>query len=148
MSAVVRGGFGGVAAAVGEGPAGDAWLGLLDVPAGGLLGAMVASAFRAEVALVGRAVGPGCGVVEVAVDGLGAAAGGVAGDRAGADEVFEFAARGVAALGLSVVAGAMGDGVEDDAEGLDQVAEPGCLVGVRRRPVLGVRRWRGLRSRW
>src|ERR1700691_1810191 len=148
MSAVVSGGFGGVAAAVGEGPAGDAWLGLLDVPPWRLLGAVVASAFGAEVALAGRAVGPRGGVVEVGVDSLGAAAGGVAGCGAGADEVFEFAAGGVTVLGLSVVAGALGDGVEDDAEGLDQVAEPGCRVGVRRRPALGVRRWRGLRSRW
>ena len=123
-------------------------MGLLDVPAGGLFAAMVPSAFGAEVALIGRAVRIGGRVVEVAVDGLGAAAGGVAGRGPGADHVFEFAAGGVAALGLSMVAGALGDGVEDDAEGLDQVAEPGCLVGVRRRPALGVRRWRGLRSRW
>ena len=125
-------------------------MGLLDVPAGGLFAAMVPSAFGAEVALIGRAVRIGGRVVEVAVDGLGAAAGGVAGCVPGADDVFEFAAGGVAVLGAAVVAGVLGDGVEDDLERLDEVAEPGCLVGVRRRPVLGVRRWRwrGLRFRW
>src|ERR1700735_323992 len=113
MSAVVRGGFGGVAAAVGEGPSGDASLRLLDAPAGGLFAAMMPSAFRSEVALTGWAVGVGDGVVEVAVDGLGAAAGGVAGRGPGADHVFEFAAGGVAALGLSMVAGAPGGGGGD-----------------------------------
>jgi hypothetical protein len=40
-------------AVAGEGPADDAWYGLLDLPARGLLGFMVPAAFRAEVALVG-----------------------------------------------------------------------------------------------
>jgi hypothetical protein len=92
---------------------------------------MVASALRSEVALVGRAVGVGGGVVEVAVERLGVAAGGVAREGAGADEVFEFAAGGVVVLGGPVVAGLLGDGVEDDPERLDEVAEAGSLVGIR-----------------
>src|ERR1700722_16167123 len=54
---VVFGGCGGVGAAVGEGPADDAWFGLLDSPPGCLFGAVVASAFGAEVALAARSVG-------------------------------------------------------------------------------------------
>src|ERR1700678_2763221 len=109
MSAVVGGGWGGVGAAVGQRPAGGAGLGLLDVPAGCLLGAVVASAFGAEVALAAGAFGVGLGVVEVAVDGLGVAPRGVARRGAGPDQVFEFAAGGVAVLGALVVAGALGD---------------------------------------
>ena len=116
MLEVVDGGGGGVGAGVGEGPADDAGFGLLDLPAGGLFAAMVPSAFRAEVALVGRAVGPGGGVVLVAVDGLGVAAGGVAGRGAGAQEVPELAAGGVPGLGLAVVALAPGDGLGGELE--------------------------------
>jgi hypothetical protein len=47
MSVLVDGGCGGVGAAVG-GSGGDAWLGLLDMPARWLLGSMVASALAAE----------------------------------------------------------------------------------------------------
>jgi hypothetical protein len=137
---LVFGGCGGVGAAVGESPADDAWFGLLDSPAACLLGAVVASAFGAEVALAAGSVGVGEGVVEVAVQGLGAAAGGVAGDGAGADDVFEFAAGGVAVLGPAVVAGVLGDGVEGDVEGADQVPETGELVGVGRGGVAGLRR--------
>ena len=53
---VVDGWPGGVGAAAGEGPADDAGLRLFGFPAGGLLGFVVASAFGAEVALVGGAV--------------------------------------------------------------------------------------------
>jgi hypothetical protein len=77
---------------------------------------MVASAFGAEVALVGRGVGVGDRVVEVGVDGLGVAAGGVAGGGAGADQVGELAAGGVAVLGVAVVALAAGDGLGGDLE--------------------------------
>ena len=87
--------------------------------------------------MIGGAGGPRPGVVQVGVERLGLAAGGVAGGGAGADEVFEFAAGGVAVLGVPVVAGVLGDGVEDDVEGADQVAEPGFLIGVR----LGTGRW-------
>jgi SnoaL-like domain len=60
---VVGGGVGGVGAAVGEGPFDGAGLGLFDAPAWCLLGAVVASAFGAEVALAGCPVGVGHGVV-------------------------------------------------------------------------------------
>jgi hypothetical protein len=100
-----------VEAAGGKGPAHDPWFRLLEAPAWCLLRAMVASAFRAEVAFVGRGVGVGDGVVEVGVDGLCVAAGGVAGVGAGTDEVGELAAGGVAVLGVAVVALAASDGL-------------------------------------
>ena len=74
-------------AAAGEGPADDAGFLLFDLPAKGLLGLMVPSALRAQVALVGAAAGVRNGVVEVGVDGLDGAAGGVAGGGTGADQV-------------------------------------------------------------
>src|ERR1700678_3471108 len=98
MLELVDGGGGGVGAGVGEGPTDDAGLGLLHVPARRLLAAMVPSALRSEVALVGRAVGPGGGVILVAVDGLGVAAG------------------GVAVFGVAVVALALGDGLGGELE--------------------------------
>jgi hypothetical protein len=116
MLEVVDGGGGGVGAGVGEGPTDDAGLGLLHLPAGGLLAAMVPSALRSEVALVGRAVGPGGGVILVAVDGLGVAAGGVARGGACSQEVLEFAAGRVAVFGVAVVALALGDGLGDELE--------------------------------
>ena len=63
-------------AAGGSGPAHDAGLGFLDVPAGRLLAPVVAAAAGVGVALVRRAVRPWDDVVDVAVDGLGVAAGG------------------------------------------------------------------------
>ena len=128
----------------GEGPAGDAGFGLGDLPPGGLFASMVASAFGAKVALVGWSLGPGGGVVAVAVHGLGVAAGGVAGGAAGADKVAEFAAGGVAVLGVLVVAIALGDGVEGDVEGTDEVAELGGLGGVGD----SAARWRWRSWRW
>ena len=128
----------------GEGPAGDAGFGLGDLPPGGLFASMVASAFGAKVALVGWSLGPGGGVVAVAVHGLGVAAGGVAGGGAGADEVPEPAAGSVAVFGLGVVTGAAGDGVEGDLEGADEVAELGGLGGVGD----SAARWRWRSWRW
>jgi hypothetical protein len=61
--AVVPGRSGGVGAAGGHGPAGDAGCELLDGPAGGLLRAVMPPASGGEVALVGRTVGPRDGVV-------------------------------------------------------------------------------------
>jgi hypothetical protein len=84
---------------------------------------MVPSAFRAEVALIGWAVGPGRGVVLVAVDGLGVAAGGVAGGGAGAQEVLELAAGGVAVFGGAVVALAPGDGRGGELELGEELVE-------------------------
>ena len=83
---VVDGGSGGVAAAGGCGPVHDAGLGLGEPPAGGLLASVVATAGGGQVALAGDAGGVGEGVVEVAVDGLGAAAGRGAPGGPGADE--------------------------------------------------------------
>jgi hypothetical protein len=129
-SEVIDGGRGGVGAAVGERPANDAGFGLFDFPAGCLLAAMVPSAFRAEVALAGLAVGVGDGVVEVAVDGLGVAAGGVAGRGPGAEQVLEFPAGGVVVFGVMVVALAAGDGLGGEVELGEKVLEPGPLGGV------------------
>jgi hypothetical protein len=84
-SDIVDGGVGGVGSAVGEGPTDDAGFGLLDVPAGGLLGAVVGAAGGVEVALVGGAVGVGKYVVLVGVEGLGLAAGAGAGLSSGPD---------------------------------------------------------------
>ena len=118
----VGGGAGGVGAAGGEGPAEEARLGLLGLPAGGLLRAVVGAALGAEVALVGGALRVGRGVVEVGVDGLGLAAGGGAGAGAGADQVPELAAGGVAVLGVPVVAGPVGDRLEGDVEAAQRPA--------------------------
>ena len=109
----VLGGVGGVGAAGGGGPAHDAGAGLLQFPAGCVLGVMVALAERAEVALAAGAGGVGGGVVDLGGDGLGAAAGGAAAGGAGADQVLELPAGGVAVLAVGVVAGsrAMGSGM-------------------------------------
>ena len=73
----------------------------------------------------------GHGVVQVAVAGLGAAAGGVAGRGAGADQISELAAGNVAVLGVLVVAATLGDGLGGDVEGADEFLEAGELAGVR-----------------
>jgi hypothetical protein len=130
---VVDGGCGDVGAAAGEGPTDDAGFGLLDVPAGGLFAAMVPSAFRSEVALIGRSAGPRGGVVLVAVDGLGVAAGGVAGFGTGTQEVLELAAGGVLILGVAMVALTPGDGLGGElqlVEELVQVCELGGVGGL------------------
>ena len=128
---VVGGGGGGVGSPGGGGPAGDAGFCFLDVPAGGLLAAVVAAAGWVQVALAGGPLGVGDGVVEVAVDGLGAAAGGGAGGGAGADQVLQLPAGGVAVLGVPVVAGPPGDGLGDGVQGAQEVGELRRLVGVR-----------------
>src|SRR6185437_5495081 len=84
---------------------------------------MVPAALRAEVALAGWSVRVRDGVVEVAVLGLGVAAGGVAGDGAGADQVGELAAGRVAGLGGGVVAARLGDGVRDDVQAAEERGE-------------------------
>ena len=133
----VGGGAGGVGAAGGESPAEDARLGLLDLPAGGLLRAMVGAALGAEVALVGGALWVGSGVVQVSVDGLGLTAGGGTSGGAGTDQVLELAARGVAVLGVLVVARRLGDRLEGDVQaraGGRRTARP---AGRRGGPVAG-----------
>src|ERR1700761_5433928 len=109
LSGVVSGRGGGAGAAGGQGPAGDARGQLFGVPVGGLLGAVVGAAARGQVALIGGTVGPRDRVVQVGVQRLGRAAGGVAGGGAGADQVPQVAAGGVVILGPGVVAGAAGD---------------------------------------
>jgi hypothetical protein len=84
----VLSGLGGVAAAGGRGPAHDAGLGLLEFPAGCVLGVMMSLARWAEVVLTGCADGVRDRVVDLGCDGLGTAAGRGAADRAGADEVL------------------------------------------------------------
>src|SRR5580692_7423257 len=111
---VVGGWGGGVGAAGREGPADHARLGLLDFPVGCLLAAVMRPALRAEVAFVARPVGVGDGVVEVGVDGLGGAAGSVAGRGAGVDQVPQLAAGGVVVFGVPVVAGAACDRLEGE----------------------------------
>ena len=81
---------------------------------------MVAPAGRAEVALVGRARGPGDGVVEVAVDGTGAATGRGTGRGAGAHKMAENAAGGVPVLAVAVITAPGGDRGERDVEGAQQ----------------------------
>jgi hypothetical protein len=130
MLEVVDGGCGGVGAAAGESPADEAGLGLLDAPAGCLFAAMVPPALGAEVALVGRPVGPGHGMVHVAVDGLRVAAGGVARGGAGAQEVLELAAWGVLAFRVAVVALAAGDQLRGELELPEELVQPGQLGGV------------------
>src|ERR1700733_12488133 len=119
----VGAGAGGVVASGGEGPAEDAGLGLLDLPARSLFRAMVSAALGAQVALVGGAFGVRGGVVQVRVDGLGLAAGCGAGVGAGADQVLELAARGVALLGVPMVAGSLGDWLDSEMQGAHEVEE-------------------------
>ena len=70
------------------------------------------------------------GVVEVAVDGLGAAAGRGVPGGAGADQLFELAAGGVAVFAAGVVATAFGDRGEGDVQFLQEAGERGGLPGV------------------
>lgn len=73
--------------------------------------------------------------------GLGTAAGRVTGGGAGADQVGELAARGVAGLGGGVRAPVPGDRLEDDVQAAEERGEPVRLRGrgmspARRRPVV------------
>src|SRR6476646_1082493 len=83
----------------------------------------MSAALGAEVALAGWSVGVGDGVVKVAVLGLGVAAGGVAGDGAGADQVGELAARRIAGLGGGMIAARLGDGVRNDFQASEERGE-------------------------
>jgi EmrB/QacA subfamily drug resistance transporter len=102
----------GVSAARWQGPANDARLRLVHVPAGGLLHLVVPPALGSDVALAAQSVRIGNRVIQVAVDGLGGAAGGGARSGTGSDQVLEFAARDVAVLSVMVIAGVLGDGGE------------------------------------
>ena len=132
----VSGGFGGVGAAAGEGPANDTWLWLFDFPAGALLGLVVSSAFRPKVALIGWAIRVRDRVIKVGVDGLSGTAGSIAGGRAGTDKVRELAAGGVAGLSGGVVANALGDGFEGEIQAAEERGELSRLGG-RRCPLAG-----------
>jgi len=57
-SHLINGGFGGVGASGGCGPAEDAGFGLFECPAGGLLDAVVVSAGRYELAITTQVVRP------------------------------------------------------------------------------------------
>src|SRR5580698_9591489 len=142
---VVLGGVGGVGPARGGGPAHDAGLGLLEFPAGGVLGVVVAFAQGAEVALAGRAGGVGDCVVDLAGDGLGAAAGGAAAGGAGADQVLELSAGGVAVLAVGVVAGSAGDRLGGGVQPGQEVGEPrrAEAVGAVAAGAVGAGRGRG-----
>src|ERR1022692_3450454 len=90
-SCCVGAGLCGVGASAGEGPGEGAWLGLFEVPAGCLLGAVVASAERGAVAFARPpALVVGNGVVVVASAGRSPAAG----ERAGAVPGFEQVPQG------------------------------------------------------
>jgi len=82
---------------------------------------MVSSTTRGEVALVGGAVRPRVGVVEVSVGGFRATAGGIARGVTGADQVTKLAAWGVASLGVIVLANVTGDRSEGKAEALQEL---------------------------
>jgi hypothetical protein len=92
-----------------------------DVPAGCLLGPVVAAALGVEIALAGGAVGVGDRVVEVAVEGLGVAGRGGAQLVAGADQMPELAAGDVAALGALVVARVPRERFERNVQPLEEV---------------------------
>ncbi|HXT90016.1 MAG TPA: NAD(P)/FAD-dependent oxidoreductase [Trebonia sp.] len=126
---VVNGRPRGVDASAREGPADNPGLGLFDPPAWCLLGLVVPAAFRAEVALVGGAVRVGDGVVQVAVESPGVAARSVARGGAGAYEVGEPPAGGVAGLGGSVVAAAFDDGFQGEVQAAQEGGELGRLRG-------------------
>ena len=98
------------------GPAHDARSRFLDIPPGSLLTTMVATAGGVQIAFAGRPFRVGDNVVEVAVDGLGTAARGGAAGSPGADQVLQLAARGIAVLGVPVLAGAFGDGPGDGVQ--------------------------------
>ena len=108
--------------------------GWVSSPAGGLLASVVASAGGGQVALAGDPGGVGEGVVEVAVHGLGAAAGCGALRGAGPDQVPEFPAGGVAVFLAGMVAGLVGDGGERDVQFPQEVRERRGLPLVRAVP--------------
>lgn len=114
-------------AAAGEGPANNTGFWLLDLPSGALLSLMMPPTFGAEIALVGPAVGVGDCVVKVSVDGLRIAARGVAGGRAGTDQVGELPAGDVTGLCHGVVATAPGDGLRGEVQAAKERSQPGRL---------------------
>lgn len=81
---------------------------------------MVASAFRAEVALVGQPAGVRDGVVKIGVHSLGGAARRIAGNGACPDQVSQRAARCVAGLRIGVVAMVLGDGPEREIQAAEE----------------------------
>jgi hypothetical protein len=148
----VLGGAGGVRPARGRGPAHDAGLGLFEFPPGCVLGVVVPFARRTEVALAAGAGGVRDGVVDLARDGLGPAAGRAAAGGAGADEVLELPAWDVAVLEVAVITGSLGDrlggGVQLSQE-LGELRRPGAegavAAGLGRAPGVGSARRHG---RW
>ena len=69
-------------------------------------------------------------MVLVAVNGLGVAAGSVAGGGAGAQQVLEFAARGVLGFGVAMVAFAPGDKAGSELQLPKELVEPRQLGRV------------------
>ena len=87
-------------------------------------------------------------MVQVAVDGLGVAAGGVAGGGAGADQVLQLAAWGVAVLGMPVVARAPCNGLEGGVQAAQELREPCRLGGAWTWRAWGTWGTWGIRGTW
>jgi len=85
-------------------------------------------AFRAEIALARHPVRPRHGVVNVAAERLGTAAGRGAAGGAGTHEVLELAAGGVPVLAVPVVAAAPGDRREGHVQPAQQPRQLRGLV--------------------
>src|ERR1700756_2939153 len=102
-----------------------------------MLGVVVAGAGRGEVVFAGGAFGPGDGVVEVAVLGVGFAAGGGAGGGPGADEVGELPRGPVRVFAQPMVAGVAGDGGEGDVQVAEEGGEVAGMAGRGWRPGAG-----------
>ena len=115
-SFVVPGWPGGVGTTRRKRPTSGAGCCLFHCPVGCLLSAVVSATSGGEVALIGGSVGPGVGVVEVGAEGFGLTARGIAGGRAGTDQVAELAAGGVTDFPLHVVTGVLGHGREGETE--------------------------------
>src|SRR5258706_5092175 len=116
----------GVGAAVRGGPDQDAGFGLGEVPAAGLLGAVMPPAQGRQIALAGgAALVIGEGVVQVAACGGTSASGEGAGPLPGADEVLEPVRRLVSGSLAAVAAGPVFEPVEP---------QPGQPVPAASRP--------------
>ena len=113
-----------------------------------MLGMVVALARWAEVVLAGRPGGVRHGVVDLAGDGLSAAAGRAAAGRAGANEVLQLPAWDVTVLTMGVIAGSPGDRLGGRVQLGQEGGEPPQTEGRRdRRGRAGAGARDGIRGR-